>query len=212
VRGQGYDTVYDIRFSTAMMRRGDEPPPTLASVSVATLLSSLLVWPEAKLYTLVCSWHLPWAAVVILMLLSASVGVVLVIALPILVITAVEILWHQHRDAPRNRAAVFVARNSAGRGGCRLRCSVRWASTRAWLSEEVDFYGGVHAAQSCGVGAQSWPSPLMTGVDYPGGKDVAGSGRGDPGFDGVAIAFGQLGDQHVRVSGHLAHQPGGAGP
>ena len=40
----------------------------------------------------------------------------------------------------------------------------------------------------------------MTGVDYPGGEDVAGSGRDESGFDGVAIAAGQLGDQHVRVS------------
>lgn len=84
--------------------RDDEPPPTLGSVLVASLFSLFFILSEEKLFTLVCSWHLPWAAVVILMLFFSFVGVVLVIvaiALLVMAATKVSILWRQHRGGHR---------------------------------------------------------------------------------------------------------------
>lgn len=93
-----------------MMGRGDEPPPTLGSLFFTIPFSLLLSWSDEKLSTLVCSWHLAWAATVTLTLLFYSVSAVLVIAVSILVVMAVVILWDQLRGGPRGQAADKGAR------------------------------------------------------------------------------------------------------
>lgn len=86
VIGTMAETMIDIRIDSA---RDGEPPPTLGSLLVASLFFLPFGLSEEELLTLVCSWHLPWVAAVILMLLCA----VLVIAVSILVLMAVAILW-----------------------------------------------------------------------------------------------------------------------
>jgi len=92
----------------SQMHRCDEPPPTLGVVLTATLFSLLLVWPEIKLFTLVASWHLPWAATVILQLFLGFVGITLAIVTFMLLLGAATKLanvWNQHQGRRRDRAA-----------------------------------------------------------------------------------------------------------
>jgi len=79
------ETMIDIRIDSA---RDGKPPPTLGTLLVASLFFFPFGLSEEELLTLVSSWHLPWAATVILMLLCAA----LVIAAMILVLMAVTIL------------------------------------------------------------------------------------------------------------------------